>query len=521
MPLPAHIIPELLSELIGRICLDAGVPHATAPLIAPFTGEKILDVPICTAEDVARAAQRARIAQKAWREMPIAGRSQIFLRLHDLVLERQEILLDLIQLESGKARRHAFEEVLDTAISSRYFARAAVRSLRSESRQGALPFFTKTRVNHLPLGIVGFIAPWNYPLSLAATDAIPALAAGNAALLKPDQQTPLTALFTARLLDEAGLPRDLFQVLTGPGRALGTPIIDAVDAVTFTGSSATGKLVAQQAGERLISASLELGGKNAMIVRGDADVERAARGAVVGCFANAGQLCISIERIFVHEAIASDFIDRFAAQTRALRLCASFDDACEMGSLVNAAQLDKVSRHVRDALDKGARLLAGGRPRPDLGPYFYEPTILEGVDASMEVYAEETFGPLVSIYRFETDEVAVERANATRYGLNASLWTRDIGRALELAQRIEAGTVNVNEPYAAAWASVDAPMGGFKDSGIGRRHGREGLLKYTQAQTVAVQRHLPVSQLPGNDGARYRKQMTGALRWLKRLPGID
>lgn len=521
MTLPEHVTPHLLSGLIARISLDAGAPHEVAELVAPFTGEKVLDVPICTGADVAQAAQRARIAQQAWREMPVAARARIFLRLHDLVLDRQEVLLDLIQLESGKARRHAFEEVLDTAISSRYFARAAARVLKTEARQGALPFLTRARVNHLPLGIVGLIAPWNYPLSLAVTDAIPALVAGNAALLKPDQQTPLTALFAARLLDEAGLPADLFHVLTGPGRDLGTPIVDAVDEVTFTGSSATGKIIAQQAGARLIGASLELGGKNAMIVREDADLERAVRGALVGCFANAGQLCISIERIFVHASIADDFIQRFAAQARALRLCAGFDDACDMGSLVNAAQLQKVERHVRDALDKGARLIAGGRARPDLGPFFYEPTILEGVDASMEVYAEETFGPLVSIYRFEADEAAIERANATRYGLNASIWTRDIGRALELARRIEVGTVNVNEPYAAAWASLDAPMGGFKDSGLGRRHGSEGILKYTQAQTVAVQRHLPVSQLPGGDGLRYRKRMTSALRWLKRLPGID
>lgn len=521
MTLPAHVTAALLHELLDRISLDAGAPHEAAPLHAPFTGEKILDVPICTEADVAWAAERARTAQRAWRETPIAERSRIFLRLHDLVLERQEELLDLIQLESGKARRHAFEEVLDTAIGCRYFARAAARVLRSEPRQGAFPFLTKTRVHYLPLGLVGFIAPWNYPLSLAVTDAIPALVAGNAALLKPDQQTPLTALFAARLLDEAGLPRDLFHVITGPGRALGAPLIDEVDEVTFTGSSETGKIVAQKAGARLISASLELGGKNAMIVRGDADLDRAVQGALVGCFTNAGQLCISIERLFVQEAIADEFIDRFVARTRALRLCAGFDDACDMGSLVNAAQLDKIARHVRDALDKGARLLAGGRPRPDLGPYFYEPTILEGVDASMAVHAEESFGPLVSIYRFGTDEEAVERANASRYGLNASLWTRDIDRALELSRRIEAGTVNVNEPYAAAWASMDAPMGGFKASGIGRRHGREGLLKYTQAQTVAVQRHIPVSQLPGGDGARYRKRMTGALRWLRRLPGID
>ena len=521
MNLPRHLSRELIDSLLQRVSLDSAHSHGAMPLTAPFTGDTIAEVPRCTPDDVAQAARRARAAQKSWRETSIADRARVFSRLHDLVLDRQEQLLDLIQLESGKARRHAFEEVLDTAICCRYSARAARRHLRSESRQGALPFLTRTRVNHLPLGLVGFIAPWNYPLSLAVTDAIPALLMGNAALLKPDQKTPLTALFVAALLEEAGLPADLFQVVTGEGRELGIPLLDAVDGVTFTGSSQTGAIIARQAGERLIGASLELGGKNAMIVRRDADLDRAVQGALVGCFANAGQLCISIERIFVHAAIADDFTRRLAQGVNAMRLCASFDDDADMGSLVSAAQLDKVQRHVRDALEKGARLIAGGHARADLGPFFHEPTVLEGVDSSMEVYAEETFGPLASIYRFDSDEEAIERANDSIYGLNASLWTRDTRRALDMARRVEAGTVNINEPYAAAWASADAPMGGFKASGLGRRHGREGFLKYTQAQTVAVQRLMPVSQRVGGDGTRYRRWMSRAIALLKWLPGID
>jgi succinate-semialdehyde dehydrogenase/glutarate-semialdehyde dehydrogenase len=522
MTLPERLDAKLFSDLLARIALrpDAASPE-TAPLIAPFTGEKIIDVPTCALADVTHAAEEAHLAQKAWRALPAKRRAKLFLRFHDLVLDRQETLLDLIQLETGKARRHAFEEVLDTAICSRYYAHAAPRMLASESRQGAFPVLTKASVLHPPLGLVGFITPWNYPLSLAITDAIPALIAGNAVLLKPDQQTPLTALFAARLLDEAGLPPGLFQVLTGPGRTLGEPILDRVDAISFTGSTATGRIIARQAGERLIGASLELGGKNAMLVCEDADLDRAVRAAIVGAFTNSGQLCISIERLFVHRALADAFIERFVNQVRALRIDAGFGDEADMGSLVNAAQLAKVERHVRDALAKGAQALAGGRARPDLGPYFYEPTVLDGVTDAMEIFSEETFGPVVSLYRFDSEAEAVERANASAYGLNASVWTRDTKRGFELARRIEAGTVNVNEPYAAAWASVDAPMGGFKTSGLGRRHGREGLLKYTQAQTVAVQRFMPVSQTPGGDGAAYRKRMTDAVRALRRLPGVD
>lgn len=510
---------DAIERLLSRITLT-GPAHPTAPLHAPFTAEPIHEVPLCTAEDLEEALREAREAQAEWSRRSVDKRARGLLRFHDLVLERQDELLDAIQLETGKSRKHAFEEITDTAIVARYYAHHGPGLLAPRRRQGALPGFTAAWEHRSALGVVGFIAPWNYPLSLAVTDALPALLAGNAVVLKPDRQTPLTALMAARLLDEAGLPPGLFHVLTGKGRELGAPLIEGVDFICFTGSTATGRLIARQAGERLIGCSLELGGKNPMIVLDDADLDAAADGAVRGCFANAGQLCVSIERIYVQRAVFDRFVSRFVEKTRALKLGASFDWDVEIGSLVSKAQLDKVAGHVGEALAHGATLAAGGRPRPDLGPYFYEPTILLGVTEKAAVSCEETFGPVVSVYRFDTLDEAVRRANATRYGLNASVWTGDADRGVELARRLESGMVNVNEAYAAAWASVDAPIGGFKDSGLGRRHGAEGLLKYTEAQTIAVQRLVPLTAPTGVSEEKYRRSLSRALKVMRRVPGL-
>jgi acyl-CoA reductase-like NAD-dependent aldehyde dehydrogenase len=289
----------------------------------------------------------------------------------------------------------------------------------------------------------------------------------------------------------------------------------------FTGSTRTGRLVARQAAERLIGCSLELGGKNPMIVLADADVDAAVYGAIQGCFASAGQVCVSIERIYVHQSIAEPFLDRLVQRTRALKVGASLDYSMEMGSLTSERQLQRVEEHVRDAVEKGAVVLTGGRRLPDLGPLFYEPTILTSVTDRMQVYAEETFGPVVSVYSFATGAEAVERANATRYGLNASIWTRDAAHGARLAQEIRAGNVNVNEAYAAAWGSVDAPCGGRKESGLRARHGAEGILKFTETQTVAVQRLMPVGTPRWMDAAAHARWMTRLMKLLRRIRVFD
>ncbi len=285
----------------------------------------------------------------------------------------------------------------------------------------------------------------------------------------------------------------------------------------FTGSTATGRIVAEQCARRLIGFSAELGGKNPMIVLADADLDKTVEGAVRACFSNSGQLCISVERMYVEDAVYDRFVPAFVERVRNIRLAAGLTWEAEMGSLVSRDQLDVVTRHVDDAVAQGARVLAGGKPRPDLGPLFYEPTVLEGVTDGMELARDETFGPVVAVARVKDADEAVERANDTDYGLNASIWTT-AKRGAELATRIQAGTVNVNEGYAAAWASHDAPMGGMKDSGVGRRHGREGILKYTESQTVAVQRGMPLGPVPGQPLEKYATLMTAGLKLLKRAP---
>ena len=509
----------MLDRLSSQITKASG-PHETIAVQAPYTGAAIGAIPAGTVADLELAIQRARGAQTAWSKCTFAARAEIFLRFHDLLLERQDEVLDLIQWETGKARRHAFEEVLDTAIVTRYYARRAEGLLRPRRRKGAFPVLTRTREFKTPVGVVGLIVPWNYPLNLAVTVAVPALMAGNAAV-QPDVQTSFTALWAVDLLRQAGLPPDVFGVVTGEGPLLGPALGDRVDFVMFTGSTRTGRLVARQAAERLIPCSLELGGKNPMIVLADADVDAAVYGAIQGCFASAGQVCVSIERIYVDESMAERFLLRLVERTCALKLGASLDYSMEMGSLTGERQLQHVEEHVSDAVRKGAVVLAGGRRRPDLGPLFYEPTILTQVTEQMLMYAEETFGPVVAVYPFGSESEAVERANATRYGLNASIWTRDAARGARLAREIRAGNVNVNESYAATWGSVDAPCGGRKESGMRARHGAEGILKFTETQTVAVQRLIPVGTPSGMDAGVYARWMTRTMKLLRRIRVLD
>jgi len=506
----------LLDRLPPQITLGGG-PHESIAVQAPYTGSIIGTIPAGTVADLELAVQRARAAQTAWSKRTFADRARIFLRFHDLLLERQDEALDLIQWETGKARRHAFEEILDTAIVTRYYARRAQKFLRPRRRKGALPLLTLTREFKSPVGVVGLIVPWNYPLNLAVTDTAPALMAGNAAVLKPDVQASFTALWAVDLLRQAGLPRDVFGIVTGEGPLLGPALGERVDYMMFTGSTRTGRLVARQAAERLIGCSLELGGKNPMIVLADADLDAAVDGAIRGCFASAGQVCVAIERIYVHQSIAEPFLGALAERARSLKVGASLDYSMEMGSLTSERQLQRVEEHVRDAVEKGAVLLAGGRRRPDLGPLFYEPTVLGSVTEQMQVYAEETFGPVVSVYPFSSEAEAVERANATRYGLNASIWTRDAAHGVRLAQEIRAGNVNVNEAYAATWGSVDAPCGGRKESGMRARHGAEGILKFTETQTVAVQRLIPLGTPRWMDAAEHARWMTRLLNLMRRI----
>lgn len=512
-PLPASLTASQLDRLTALV---TAAPDAERTVTtAPYTGQPLAGLPVSTPDDVAAAFDRARRAQTRWAATPVRERARILLRFHDLVLERQDEALDLMQAENGKTRRDAFLEVTDIAITARYYARSAAGLLAPKRRRGAIPVLTHTTELRHPKGVVTVISPWNYPLSMAAGDAIPALLAGNAVVQKPDTQTALTALWALDLLREAGLPADVWQMVVGRGSSIGDALLTGADYVMFTGSTASGRRIAEGAGARLIGASLELGGKNAMVVLADADVDKAAKGAVAACFPSAGQLCVSIERLYVAEEIREEFVAAFVARTKALRVGAAFDYSVDVGSLTTPAQLDTVTAHVADAVAKGATVLAGGMARPDLGPLFHEPTILTDVTPAMTLFAGETFGPVVSIYSFRDEDEAVTLANASPYGLNASVWTRDGARGRALAARLHAGTVNVNEAFAAAWGSIDAPMGGMGDSGLGRRHGAEGLLKYTEAQTVAHQRLQGFTPPSGVSHDRWSRILTAALKTLR------
>lgn len=486
-PLATFVLePDDLRSLLGRAVTSPGAPTATHH--APWTGAPLASLPQSTLADVALAARRARAAQHGWADTAPRRRARLVARVAELLLARQSDVLDLIQLENGKARAAAFEEVVDVALLAQHLGARAPADLADDRRAGALGPLTRVRVRHPPRGVVGIVSPWNYPLSLTLGDVLPALAAGNAVLLRPDPQTPLTALWAVELLEDAGVPRGLVQVVLGDGPTIGSAVVEHVDHLVFTGSTATGRVVAARAGELLVPSTLELGGKNAMYVAEDVDVEAAAEGAARACFSGTGQLCVSVERLLVHESVADAFLAAFVRRTRALRLGTGLDYRSDLGSLTTAEQLARVVEHVEDALSGGARVLTGAVHRRDVGPYVYEPTVLEGVGPDARAYREETFGPVVAVTRVASDDEAVAAVNDTEHGLNAAVWTRSTRRGAAIAARLRVGTVNVNEGYAAAWASVAAPQGGHRASGWGVRHGREGLLAMTATRTVAAQR---------------------------------
>ena len=506
--------PAYVRALTKRVVSTTG---EAKPSYSPITGQPLAMIPQSSEADVEEAYARARHAQRAWARTSLDQRAELLLRLHDLVLERQDEIIDLICWESGKARKHAFDEPLHIALTARYYGRTAHQHLGTERRLGVVPGLTRVEVNHVPKGVVGIISPWNYPFTMALCDGLPALLAGNAVVTKPDAQTMLSALLGAQLLEEAGFPPGLWNVVAGPGRELGGPMIERSDYICFTGSTATGKVIAKQCADRLIGCSLELGGKNPILILRDADLDRAAEGAIRASFSNAGQLCVSMERMFVADQIYDRFRDKFIERVRAMSLRPGLEWGSDMGSLISKEQLETVEAHVQDAVAKGATLLAGGRARPDLGPYFYEPTVLEGVTPEMTCFGDETFGPVIALYRFHDEADAVARANAGEYGLNASIYSRDTRRARAIARHISCGTVNVNEAFGATFASIDSPMGGMRSSGMGRRQGSEGVLRYTESQSVAVQKLIRFAPMFGMKDETYAKIMTANLRLMKKM----
>ena len=511
---PASLTDAFLRGLVARVPSSGAAPW---PLTEVYTGEKLVDLPQSSPADIEEAFARAREAQRIWAAWPVRKRLRVFRTAHRLLLESTHTTADLIQAESGKNRRMAVEETCDPPMVISHYLKRARRLLSPTTRGGPVPLVSSSTEIRRPKGVVAIIAPWNFPFATGLSDAIPALMAGNAVVLKPDNKTALSPLHGVALLERAGLPKGLFQVVCGEGPDVGPTLIDNANYVMFTGSTATGRVIGERAGRNLIGCCLELGGKNPMIVLDDVEAEEWVNGALFGVFGNTGQICMHIERIYLPDSRYEELKAAFVTATQALKLGAAYDFGPDVGSLISPDHMARVYGHVEDAVAKGAQVVTGGRARPDIGPAFFEPTILEGVTTEMACGVTETFGPVVALHRYRTVEEAIGLANDTDYGLNASVWSSDVARAERVARRIEAGNVNVNDALATAYASKGTPSGGIKQSGVGARHGDQGLLKYTDVQNLAVLKKQVMGIRPGQDYDAYVEQMLGGLKMMRRF----
>jgi len=474
---------------------------ATAHTIAvenPATGQLITTVPVMGAEELEAMAQRARQAQPQWEAIGFDGRARIMRRAQKWMLDNADGVLACVVQESGKTYEDAqLADLGYTVTALGFWAKEAGKYLADErvpSWNNPVAAGKKLVIRYVPLGVVGVIGPWNYPIANSFGDCIPALMAGNAVILKPSEVTPLSSVLMADMMRECGLPDDVFQVATGDG-GTGAALIGQVDCVMFTGSSRTGKAVMRAAADALVPCYLELGGKDPMIVCADADLERAANAATFYSMNNGGQVCISVERCYVEEPIYDEFVARVTDKVRALRQGEPTGvGTVDVGAVIFPPQLDIVDEHVRDAVAKGAKVLTGGHPHSERGRY-YEPTVLVDVDHSMRLMQEETFGPTLPIMKIANAEEGVRLANDSAYGLQASVWTGDADRGEELARRIEAGVVCVNDAQI-NYSALNLPMGGWKTSGVGTRHGANGIRKYTKTQSLMVTRRAPFKREP-------------------------
>lgn len=492
----------------------------TIPVFNPATGEQVGAVPATHRSDVAEVAARARKAQMRWAEAPFSERAAVLRRFHDLILDEADRVMDTIQRETGKARRDALLEVLTVAGTARYYLTHGDEYLRERRRRPAVAGLTSARVVYKPVGVAGLITPWNFPFLLPMGDSVPALLAGNAVVVKPSEITPLSAELGRELLIAAGLHPDLLQLVHGDGAEVGQELLRHVAFIGFTGSTEVGRKVAIAAGENLIPYSLELGGKNPMVVLADAPISDTVTGFIAGAFANTGQTCICTEKIYVERPIYDRFVEELSERVRAMEVGWSLDFDKDMGSLVSEEHTEKVWSFVEDALAKGAQALVGGHRRSDLGPCFLEPTVLSGVTRGMRAYDEETFGPVVSIEAVDSADEAIEKANDSPYGLNASVWGGDGDRAFRVARRLETGSSNINSTLL-IYNTFDAPMGGVKHSGVGRRHGEHGILRFTEEQAIVESFSTGggyESLLPRTDTAGKAKALISAFRLWRKIP---
>jgi acyl-CoA reductase-like NAD-dependent aldehyde dehydrogenase len=463
---------------------------ATADVIEvhdPATGELITTVPVDSPEAVATTVARVRAAQPEWEAMGIEGRYHWLGKLRDWILDNQDRVLDTMQRETGKVRADAENEPTYLADLINFYGTRAARFIGEESIHPHSPLLAvkKLRVQHRPHPVVGIISPWNFPLILSLGDAIPALQAGCAVVVKPSEFTPLgLAEVVEAWKQEIGGP-DVFDCVQGIGET-GGALVDNVDFVQFTGSDRTGRKVMARAAETLTPVSLGLGGKDPMIVLADADLDRAANAAAWGGMMNSGQICISVERIYVEEPAYDEFVTKLTAEVGRLRQGADgASDPRDVGAMTSPRQIGIVEDHVEDAVASGARALTGGKRVAGPGDYF-EPTVLVDVDHSMKVMRDETFGPVVGVMKVRDAEEALALANDTRYGLAGSVFG-ERERAEQVARRVECGAVNVNDVLVNYFAT-EVPMGGWKQSGIGSRHGEGGIKKYCRSESLVITR---------------------------------
>ncbi len=466
------------------------VSTSTIAVENPATGELITTISVLGADELGEMAARAREAQPQWEAIGFDGRARIMRRAQKWMLDNAGRVLDTVVSETGKTHEDAQLADLGYTVSALgFWAKEGPKYLADErvpSWNNPVAAGKKLIIRYAPVGLVGVIGPWNYPIANSFGDCIPALMAGNCVILKPSEVTPLSSLLMADMLRECGLPENVFSVATGDG-ATGAALIAEVDCVMFTGSSATGKAVMKAAAEALVPCYLELGGKDPMIVCADANLERAANAATFYSMNNGGQVCISVERCYVEAPIYDEFVHKVTENVRGLRQGVPTGvGTVDVGAVIFPPQIEIVKEHVRDAVSKGAKVLTGGHQRSGEGRFF-EPTVLVDVDHSMKCMREETFGPTLPIMKISDAEAGVRLANDCNYGLQASVWTADVQRGEALARRIEAGVVCVNDAQV-NYTALNLPMGGWKTSGLGTRHGSAGIRKYTKVQSLLVTR---------------------------------
>ncbi len=462
--------------------------HKTITVTNPITSAEIGQIPVMGRDEVQQAAQRARAAQPAWEARGVKERANLLSAWAKLLWDDQKKIMEKIRAETGKNEIGAWLEVVVIDNVTTYYKYRAAQILRPQTRRSLMPGKQTARVYYKPHGVAGFITPWNYPLNNAFLDLVAALIAGNTVLLKPSEITPFTALLVVDYMYQAGIPKDVIQVLTGDGQT-GAALVDVVDYISFTGSTATGRKIAVRAAERLIPCSLELGGKDPLIILKDANLELASSGTLIGALENAGQVCISTERVYVENEIYDQYIERIKHYAQQLKVGGDWGLDVHVGSLTNERELLRCEAQVADAVAKGAQVIYGGKRRPDLGPLFYEPTILVNVDHTMDVMREETFGPLIPIMRVKNADEALKLANDSEYGLSAAIFTKDLARGEKLATQIESGDVCVNTTQW-VFGTPSLPMGGVKNSGMGRRNGPEGLLRFVKPQSILIDNQL-------------------------------